>query len=179
MTKQKPSNLEPIPPTTPKARPILKIHKYPLKIRLIINTQNSPVYKIAKKISKELRPLIRNGKSYVKDTQQFVDKIKNIKLEEEETMISFDISDMYLSLPKQDVTAEVDRRINDKNFKPPMHKKALIELVIISVEFMSFSYIGQYFHQKDGLFIGSPTSLAFAELYMQTVTFPYLRAISL
>ena len=125
MTKQEHFNLKPIAPTTPKARPILKIHKYPLKIRLIINTQNSPVYKIAKKISKELRPLIRNGKSYVKDTEQFVDKIKNIKLVEEETMISFDISDMYPSLPKQHVTTEVARRINDKNFKPPMNKKSI------------------------------------------------------
>ena len=93
----------------------MKIYKDPLKIRLIISTQNLPIYKIAKKISKELRPLIRSGKSYIKDTEQFVDKIRNIKLEEDETMISFDMSGMYLSLPKQDVITEVVRRINDKN----------------------------------------------------------------
>ena len=39
-----------------------------------------------------------------------------------------------------------------------MNKKALIELVNISVEFMSFSCNNQYYDQKDGLFIGSPTS---------------------
>ena len=50
-----------------------------------------------------------------------------------------------------------------------MNKKAVIELVIISVEFISFSCNGQYFDQKDGLFIGSPTSPAFAELYIQRV----------
>ena len=93
----------------------MKIYKDPLKIRLIISTQNLPIYKIAKKISKELRPLIRSGKSYIKDTEQFVDKIRNIKLEEDETMISFDMSGMYLSLPKQDVITEVVTRINDKN----------------------------------------------------------------
>ena len=168
ITKQEHSSLKPNVPKTPKARPILKIHKDPLKIRLIINTQNSPIYKIVKKISKELRPLIRSGKSYITDTEQFVDKIRNIKLEEDEIMISFDISDMYPSLPKQDVI-EVVRRTNDENFKPSMNKKALIELVIISVEFMSFSCDGQYFNQKDGLFIGSPTSPAFAQLYIQRV----------
>ena len=84
-------------------------------------------------------------------------------------MISFDVSDMYPSLPKQDAITEVARRINEENFKPSMNKKALIELVIISVEFMSFSCNGQYFDQKDGLFIGSPTSPAFAELYIQRV----------
>ena len=136
-----------------------------MKIRLVINTQNSPICKIAKKIMKELRPLIGSGKSYIKDTKQFVDKIKNIKLEEDETMICFDISDMYPSLPKQDVITEVVRRIKDKNFKPSLNKKALIELVIISVEFMSFTCNGQYFDQKDGLFIVPPTSPAFTGLY--------------
>ena len=34
---------------------------------------------------------------------------------------------------------------------------------------MSFSCNGQYFDQKDGLFIGSPMSPAFAELYIQRV----------
>ena len=84
-------------------------------------------------------------------------------------MISFDISDMYPSLPKQDVITEVVGRINDENFKPSMNKKALIELVTISVEFMSFSCNGHDFDQKDGLFIGSPTTPAFAELYIQRV----------
>ena len=101
--------------------------------------------------------------------EQLVDKIRNIKLEDDETMISFDISDMYPSLPEQDIITEVVRRINDKSFKSSMNKKALIELVIISVEFMSFSCNGQYYDQKDGLLIGSPTSPTFAELYIQRV----------
>ena len=84
-------------------------------------------------------------------------------------MNSFDISDMYPSLRKQDVITEVVSRIDDEHFKPPMNKKALIELVINSVEFMSFSCNDQYFDQKDGLFIGWPTSPAFSELYIQRV----------
>ena len=109
------------------------------------------------------------AKVILKTRNNFVDKIRYAKLEEDETMISFDIPDMYPSLPKQDVITEVVRRINDENFKPSINKKALINLVIISVEFMSFSCNGQYFDQKDGLFIGSPTSPAFPELYIQRV----------
>ena len=72
-------------------------------------------------LSKELRPLIRSGKSYIKDTEQLVDKIRNVKLEEDEKMISFDISSMYISLRKLVAITEVVRRINDKNFKPSMN----------------------------------------------------------
>ena len=50
-----------------------------------------------------------------------------------------------------------------------MNKKAVIESVIISVEFISFSCNGQYFDQKDGLFIVSPDSPEFTELYIQRV----------
>ena len=84
-------------------------------------------------------------------------------------MISFDISDIYPSLPKQDVITEVVRRINGENVKTSMNKKAFTELVNISVEFMSFSCNNQYYEQKDGLFVGSPMSPAFAELYIQRV----------
>ena len=45
-----------------------------------------------------------------------------------------------------------------------MKKQVLIELVIISVEFMSFSFNGQYSDQKDG-----PKSRGFSELYIQRV----------
>ena len=50
-----------------------------------------------------------------------------------------------------------------------MNKKALIELQIISVEFMPFSCNGQYFDQKDGLFIGLSTSPGYAELYIKRI----------
>ena len=39
-------DLKPHTPKTPSARPILKIHKNPLKIKLVVNTQNSAVCKI-------------------------------------------------------------------------------------------------------------------------------------
>ena len=45
----------------------------------------------------------------------------------------------------------------------------LIELVIISPEFMSFSFNVQYFDQKDELFVGSPKSPTFSELYIERV----------
>ena len=59
---------------TPKAKPLPKIPKDPLKIRLIINTQNSPIYKIVKQISKELLLLVWSGKSYIKGNENLLIK---------------------------------------------------------------------------------------------------------
>ena len=122
ITRQGHPILKPSVPKTTKARPILKIQKDPLKIRFIVNTQDLPIYNIGKKVLKELRPLVRSGKSFVKGTEQFADKIRNIKLEEDKTMVTFNISNIYPFLHKQDVITEVIRRINNKNFKPLIKK---------------------------------------------------------
>ena len=106
ITIEQMKKLKKITPETPNARPTLKAHKNPLKVRLIINTRDSVFYKIAKFISNELKPLTVSGKSFIKDSKQFVDKIKNVSLREGEKMVSFDIADMYPSLPKFDVIKE-------------------------------------------------------------------------
>ena len=167
ITTEERNELRQITPVTPKARPTLKTHKDPLKIRLIINTQGSSVYKISKRVAKELKALTTSGKSYIKDTEQLVSTIKNEKLDKNESMISFDISDMYPSLPKSEVLQEIERRIRKRSFKPKLKKTALIKLSQIAVKYMTFEINNEFYDQADGLFIGSPCSSCFAEIFIQ------------
>ena len=120
--------LKQITPTTPIARPTLKAHKKPLKVRLIINTKGSSYYKIAKFVSRELKPLTTSATSFIKDSEQFVNKLKNIQLQEEEKIVSFDIADMHLPLPKQEVIKEVERRILSDSFQTKCNKETLVRL---------------------------------------------------
>ena len=83
--------------------------------------------------------------------------------------MSFDICDMYPSLPKNDVMNEVERRINNSSFKTKINKQALIRLARLSVSHMTFKISGKYYVQSDGLFIGSPASPCFAELFIQRI----------
>ena len=93
-------------PKTPSAIPLLKLHKNLLKIKLVINTQNSALYKIGKFLSKELWQITTSGKSFIKDSKRWV-MMSNF---------SFDIKDMYPSLPKYDPLSEIKNRINDNKF---------------------------------------------------------------
>ena len=45
-------------------------------------------------------------------------------------------------------------------------KFALIELPILSIEFMSFTIDQKYCNQNQGLFIGAPTTSCFAGIYI-------------
>lgn len=66
-------------PTIPKLHGLPKIHKTPLKTRPIVSNICAPTYKLAKWL--------------VKKFSEFnpVKKIKNVKIEEDEIMVSFDI----------------------------------------------------------------------------------------
>ena len=169
ISKEYLNSLKQITPTTPSARPTLKAHKDPLKTRLIINTRGSAFYKIAKAVSQHLRPLTTSGKSYIKDSEQLIAKIKPEKLENNERLISFDIAEMYPSLPKADVIQEVIRRIKNDDFNPKINKEALIKLAKLSLNYMTFTINGKFYEQAEGLFIGSPSSPCFAEIFIQRV----------
>ena len=88
---------------------------------------------------------------------------------DDEQFVSFDIKDMYPSLPKYDVLSEIKNIVNDNKFVTSIDKRALIELAILSLEFMSFTIDQKYCNQNQGLFIGAPTSPCFVEIYIQRV----------
>ena len=80
---------------------------------------------------------------------------------------------MYPSLPKAEVITEVENRIRDPQFYSKINKNALIRLSRLIINFTDFQINGKYFQQKDGLFIGSPWSPVFANLYIQKLEWDY------
>ena len=80
----------------------------------------------------------------MQDSESFVENIKYEKLSDDERFVSFDIKDMYPSLPKYDVLSEIKNKINDSKFATSIDKCALIELVIFSLEFMLFTIDQKY-----------------------------------
>ena len=80
-----------------------------------------------------------SGKFFFKDSKSFVENIKDENSSHDEQFVSFDIKDMYPSLSKYDVLSEIKNRINNNKFVTSIDKCALIELAILSLEFMSFT----------------------------------------
>ena len=97
----------------------------------------------------------------IKDLKTFVENIKHEKLSDDKQFVSFDIKDMYLSFMKYNVLSERKNRINHNKFVTSIDKCALIELAILSLEFMSLMIDKIYYNQKQCLFTGAPTSPCF------------------
>ena len=95
-------------------------------------------------MSKELRQITTSGKSFIQDSESFVENIKHEKQSDDEQFVSFDIKDMYPSLPKYDVLSEIKNKINDNKFVTSIDKCALIKLVTLPLEFTSFTIDQKY-----------------------------------
>ena len=69
-----------------------KIHKEGIPLRPIVNTIGSPTYELAKYVAKLLGPLVGHTDSFIKDSNDFINTIKNEKMKPNDTLISFDMS---------------------------------------------------------------------------------------
>lgn len=86
-------------PVLPRLYGLPKIHKPILKMRPIVSNINAPAYKLAKWLVSKFKQLHQPTGKDVKNSLDFVDRIKNVKLKEDEIMVSFDVVSLYPSIP--------------------------------------------------------------------------------
>ncbi|CAF4794379.1 unnamed protein product, partial [Rotaria sp. Silwood2] len=81
-----------------------KAHKTGYPIRPIISTIGSYQYELSKYLAKAIRNARPQAKSYIKDSFEFVKRIKEITLEKGKTytMCSFDVESLYTNVPVEE-----------------------------------------------------------------------------
>jgi hypothetical protein len=76
-----------------------KIHKPDVPLRPIISFCGSSTYNLAKELSKRLRPLTLKSTHMLKNSKDFIDKIKNLQIDQDEIMASFDVKSIFTCIP--------------------------------------------------------------------------------
>jgi len=85
--------------TIPRIYGLPKIHKEGVPLRPIVNTIGSPTYELAKYVAKILKPLVRNTNSFIKDSHDFVNLIKNERIQRDDILVSFDVVSLFTNIP--------------------------------------------------------------------------------
>ena len=83
----------------PKFYGLPKIHKPDTPLRPIVSSCGSVTYGVAKELAKILKPLVGKSPYHITSTQDFVEQIKQIKLEPGECLSSYDVSALFTSVP--------------------------------------------------------------------------------
>lgn len=104
------------------------------------------------------------------NTQEFVAKIKDISLRENETITSYDVSALFTSVPADDACKVVrERLLEDTSWKErtPLDVDEVCQLLKLCLDTTYFSFKNTFYLQKHGCAMGSPVSPIVVNLYME------------
>jgi hypothetical protein len=150
-----------------------KAHKTGYPIRPIISTIGSYQYQLSKYLARKIRDARPQAKSYIKDSFEFVKRIKEIVLDKQKTyiMCSFDVESLYTNVPVE----EAIEITLDYIFKPtklidvPFDKKQMRILLNLSIRDAPFRFQNKIYKQIDGVAMGNPLAPIVADLWMQKI----------
>ena len=154
----------------PKFYGLPKIHKPHTPLRPIVSSCGSATYGVAKELAKILKPLVGKSPHHITSTQDFVEQVKQIKLEPGECLSFYDVSALFTSVPI-DPALNIIKDLLDKDNtlkeRTVMEDGDIILLLEFCLKNTYFSFQGQFYEQVEGAAMGSPVSPIITNLYME------------
>lgn len=148
----------------PKPFATVKLHKTNLPIRVITNGINSPSYNMAKYLNEICKKAVPNTKYNIKNSFELVDRLKNIRLDESDIMVSFDIVAMFNSIPLGLVYKAITKRwpeIAAVTTIPWDSFKSMLKFCLEDTNYVGWNE--KTYWQRDGLTIGGCVSAIMAD----------------
>ncbi|BHF78699.1 hypothetical protein SprV_0602181200 [Sparganum proliferum] len=114
--------------------------------------------------------LAEGSPTTVTSANQFLERIKHLKLEPDESMVSFDVVSLFTSIPQQLAIDVVDQLLAERYEErdKPLKSEHLLELLRYCLK-TYFTFGGQMYEQIKGTPMGSPLSGLIAEVVLQRI----------
>ena len=126
--------LRPVASVVPCIYGLPKVHKANIPVRPIVSSIGSVCYNLARFLADLLSPLVGKSPHHIQNSQDFVEQIKDLKLEEDEILISYDVTALFTSVPVDGAIVVVkDRLAKDSSWKTRTYLSA--EEIITLLEF--------------------------------------------
>ena len=147
-----------------------KIHKENYPMREIVDSTGGVTKDIDKYIGSIIKTYTGKSEHYVKNSAHFASMIKDLRVEEDEILVSYDVVALYPSVPQEEAIDLVhEKMVND----PDLHKKttmsaeSITKLFKMCVQTTYFVFNKKLYMQVNGLAIGASTSGFAAEIFME------------
>ncbi|BHF79918.1 hypothetical protein SprV_0702304200 [Sparganum proliferum] len=146
------------------------VHKANVPLRPIVSLRGTPTYGLAKWVFSRLKFLAEGSPITVASANHFLELIKDLKLEPDESMVSFDVVSLFTSIPQQ-LAIDVVNRLLVEHYEErdkPRKSEHLLELLQYRLK-TYFNFGGQIYEQIKGTPMGSPLSGLIAEVVLQWI----------
>ena len=134
-------------------------------LRPIVSSIGAYNYNLSKYLAGLVTPLISTEHS-ARDSFSFVDELKQLKLEEGNYVVSFDIVSLFTNIPLQESIDLAVELLFEKDTTIKMSKAQMKKLFHFATSQTHFTYQNQHYDQVDGVAMGSPLGPVLANLFM-------------
>ena len=108
---------------------------------------------------------MKNVKSYIKDTNDFLRKIESLpRLEENEILCTIDVVSLYPNIPHEEDLIAI-RKALDERLDPTISTDSIVELAEIVLKNNVFEFNDRVLKQKQGTAIGTKMAPPYAILF--------------
>jgi predicted GIY-YIG superfamily endonuclease/flagellar basal body rod protein FlgC len=149
---------------------LVKIHKVDKPLRPIVSCIDSPCQKLARYLLPILNPLTGSTSSFVLNSHNFIEHIKDLKIEENSTMGSFDVVNLFTTTPIHR-TLERTRELLEKDEtlceRTSHNVDNIMEMITVCVTNTYFQFNSDFYKQKKGMAMGSPLSPVLCNIFME------------
>ena len=128
------------------------------------------MYNLTKYTAKVLKTYVKDENNNATTTTTFSSYIRNVPIEDDEIMPSFDVTSLHTNILIIDTLNTILDYVNsDDQFtrKTAIPQDKFLDLVNLVLTTTWFTFIFQFYQQSDGVAMGGAASSTPAEMYMQ------------
>jgi hypothetical protein len=156
-------------PSLPSMYLLIKVHKQGFPGRPVVSQVNDPTYNICKQLTDILNPIEQAGESYIRDSYHLKELLKEVTIDEQSKLISFDVKALYPSIPVKQALQIIENELKIDTELPQRTKwkiEDIMSLLSLSLETYFKTLDGRIFKQTEGTPIGKSISGPIAGIYM-------------
>lgn len=138
--------------------------------RPIVSDCNSESYRVSQFIDSHIRPISMQHPAFIKDTYDFINKIRNQVIPSTALLVTGDVTALYTNMQFDRTLTAVQRALDNAGFGHKL-KGYILDLLNLTLKNNDFSFNGEFFLQICGTAMGKCYAPALADLYMQEIDY--------
>jgi hypothetical protein len=165
-------------PRMPHMYALPKTHKVGGKMRPIVSNVNVPTSGIAKYLTRKAKETKEPKGFSVKNSRELIEKMKDLTIDEDEELVSFDVKALFPSVPRDKAIQSITEWIDEQEISD-IEAEKFLQLSKVCVRQYTFKWDGRFFKQKSGLSIGNGFSPFAANLFMSKLEWEVKNVIAI